>query len=120
MARKAVNVPMTFTVAEFLERFVAELEIQTPVWHEQGRRLAEIADLDLTRNQVLEELKQLKPSHHHRGPEPDDAEPEVSAVHKFKYIISGTSTRVYVKIALKMHPAKRNVLIPKIWSFKRW
>jgi len=121
MARVAHDLPMNWSVQEFLERFQTTLVLAPPLWHDTGRRLAEIQAIGLTRNQVIEELKNLKPTSHHRGPEPDDAEPaSLSALHIFKHPLEGTSIFVYVKIALKVHPNKKSVLIAKIWSFKQW
>ena len=113
--------PMQWSVAEFLDRFKTALELCPPVWHEHARRLEEIADLGITRNQVLEELQNLEAVCQVKGPEADDAESAAtSALHVFKHTLKGTSTIVYVKIAVKLHPKKKHVLIPKIWSFKRW
>lgn len=109
------------SVNEFLQQFQSILTLghPPPWWHDADKRLEELADLGITRNDVLSELLNLKPAHHHRGPEPDDAEPHCSVVHKFKYPLH-PDVHVYVKIALKQHPTKPNILIPKIWSFKRW
>ena len=112
---------MSEAVEEFLQAFQAALRLgwPEPVWHDRARRFQEIADLGLTRALVLEELQKLQPEHHHRGPEPDDEEPLASVVHKFRYPLC-PGTDVYVKIALKTHPKKPHLQIPKIWSFKRW
>jgi hypothetical protein len=111
--------PMNWTVEEFLQQFNAALEFGQVWWHEVGRRMDEIADLGLTRDQVVNELRCLQAVHHHRGPEPDDNEPNLATVNKFRYPLPG-GPDVYVKIALKRHPKRPNVLIAKIWSFKRW
>jgi len=76
--------------------------------------------LKLTWKQALQIIQdQLTSAHFDKGPEGDDVDVDTAVVFKFRYPVPGVGD-AYVKLALKKHPTKRNVLLPKIWSFKPW
>jgi len=108
-------------VSEFLRQFWFALEFRQLKWHDHPRRDVELEVLGVTRSQVVKHLAKLKPAHFHRGPEPDDMEPEYGTIYVFRYPMDPEAeTDVYVKLSLIQHRTKKREFIAKIWSFKPW
>jgi hypothetical protein len=109
-------------VPDSLERFKSILDFHPELCAFIDRRgLAEgLAELGLTEMQAKQIIAQdLKAEHHHRGPEPDDHEPDDGIINIFRCPIRGADD-AYVKIGLRLTRNKGGQLRGVIWSFKQW
>jgi hypothetical protein len=110
------------SVGEFLRafQFAVAYHPEQVWWDPKKDWDADLDALQLTRHQALRILREdLAPKHLHGGPEPDDVDFADAVVFKFRYPVPGAGD-AYIKLALKQHPRKRDILLPKVWSCKPW
>lgn len=90
------------------------------IWVPGDGIIENLAELDLTQKQAADLIKNdLRPEHHHRGPEPDDHAAGTGKICIFRCPVPGTPD-AYVKIGLELIRKPGDNLVAKIWSFKKW
>lgn len=125
MAARAKGPTLPQDVASFLDEFKGllrqrEYDPRLVSWIDRSGRIEELGDLGLTMNAALKVIEtDLQPSHHHRGPEPDDHAPDDGVVFIFRCPITDAGD-AYVKIALCFNKSPAGDFRGVIWSFKRW